>query len=70
MQDINEAESAIAYLRQQVESSPLADLRKLFYELIQKQTEVMMLANVRYEYVFKTIDPAIVPEKSRNQKER
>jgi LPS O-antigen subunit length determinant protein (WzzB/FepE family) len=68
MQDINEAESAIAYLRQQVESSPLADLRKLFYELIQKQTEVMMLANVRYEYVFKTIDPAIVPEKKSEPK--
>ena len=62
-QDINEAESSIAYLRQQVASSPLSDLRNLFYELIQSQTETMMLANVREEYVFKTIDPATVPEK-------
>ena len=61
-QDINEAESSIAYLRQQVASSPLAELRNLFYELIQSQTEKMMLANVREEYVFKTIDPATVPE--------
>lgn len=61
-QDIEEAESSIAYLRQQVEASPLSDLRKLFYNLIQSQTETMMLANVREEYVFKTIDPAIVPE--------
>ena len=61
-QDINEAESSIAYLRKQIASSPLADLRNLFYELIQSQTETMMLANVREEYVFKTIDPAIVPE--------
>ena len=61
-QDIDEAESSIAYLRQQVAASPLADLRNLFYELIQSQTETMMLANVREEYVFKTIDPATVPE--------
>ena len=61
-QDIDEAESSIAYLKQQVAASPLADLRNLFYELIQSQTEIMMLANVRKEYVFKTIDPATVPE--------
>lgn len=61
-QDINEAENSIAYLRQQIEVSPLTELRKLFYNLIQSQTETMMLANVRKEYVFKTIDPAIVPE--------
>ena len=61
-QDIDEAESSIAYLKQQVAASPLADLRNLFYELIQSQTETMMLANVREEYVFKTIDPATVPE--------
>lgn len=61
-QDINEAESSITYLRQQAASTPVADLRNLFYELIQSQTETMMLANVRKEYVFKTIDPATVPE--------
>ena len=61
-QDIDEAAGSIAYLEQQVAASPLADLRNLFYQLIQSQTETMMLANVRQEYVFKTIDPATVPE--------
>ena len=61
-QNIDEAESSIAYLKQQIEASTLTDLRKLFYNLIQVQTETMMLANVREEYVFKTIDPATVPE--------
>lgn len=61
-QHIDEAESSIAYLRKQVEATPLTDLRKLFFNLIQSRTETMMLANVREEYVFKTIDPAIVPE--------
>ena len=61
-QDINEAESSIAYLRQQIDASPLTELKTLFYNLIQAQTEKMMLANVREEYVFKTIDPATIPE--------
>lgn len=61
-QEIKEAENSIAYLRQQIEQTPLTELRKLFFNLIQSQTETMMLANVREEYVFKTIDPATVPE--------
>ena len=61
-QEIKEAESSIAYLRQQIDQTPLTELRKLFFNLIQSQTETMMLANVREEYVFKTIDPATVPE--------
>ena len=34
----------------------------MFFELIQSQTETIMLAKVREEYLFKVIDPAIVPE--------
>jgi uncharacterized protein involved in exopolysaccharide biosynthesis len=66
--DISEAESSIAYLRKQIETSSLTELRNLFYNLIQSQTETMMLANVREEYVFNTIDPAIVPEKKSEPK--
>lgn len=61
--DIAEAESSIAFLREQVKSSPLAELRKVFYDLIQAQTETIMLAQVREEYVFATVDPAVVPDK-------
>ena len=38
-------------------------MQLIFYELIQKQTEKIMLAEIREEYVFKIIDPAIIPEK-------
>ena len=67
-QDIAEAESSIAYLRRQVEATPLAELRKVFFELIQAQTETMMLAQVREEYVFKTLDPALAPERKSEPK--
>ena len=61
-QDVSEAENSIEYLKQQVANTSLADLQAMFFELIQSQTETVMLAEVRPEYVFKTIDPAVVPE--------
>lgn len=61
-QDVTEAEKSIEYLKQQVANTALADLQAMFFELIQSQTETVMLAEVRPEYVFKTIDPAVVPE--------
>lgn len=61
-QDVAEAEKSIEYLREQVTNTPLADLQAVFFDLIQSQTETVMLAEVRQEYVFKTIDPAVAPE--------
>ena len=61
-QDVSEAEKSIEYLKQQVANTSLAELQAMFFELIQSQTETVMLAEVRPEYVFKTIDPAVVPE--------
>jgi uncharacterized protein involved in exopolysaccharide biosynthesis len=61
-QDVSEAEKSIEYLREQVTNTSLADLQAVFFDLIQSQTETVMLAEVRPEYVFKTIDPAVAPE--------
>lgn len=61
-QDVDEATNSIEYLKQQVSKTSLADLQAVFFELIQSQTETVMLAQVRAEYVFKTIDPAVIPE--------
>ena len=61
--DVSEAERSIEYLREQINGTPLAELRAVFFELIESQTETIMLANVRSEYVFKTVDPAVAPQK-------
>ena len=61
-QDIAEATRATSYLREQVEQTSSKDIQALLFELIQRQTETAMLAEVRSEYVFKTIDPAVAPE--------
>ena len=61
-QDVQQATKSINYLQEQAATTPLTDLRAMFYELIQSQIETMMLAEARTEYVFKVIDPAIAPE--------
>lgn len=61
-QDVSEANSAIAYLRKQLESTQLVDMQRVFYQLIESQTRITMLADVREEYVFRIIDPAIAPD--------
>ena len=37
-------------------------METVFYQLIEEQTKNMMLTMVKKEYVFKTIDPAQVPD--------
>jgi uncharacterized protein involved in exopolysaccharide biosynthesis len=61
-QDVAEAEQAITYLSEQIESTPLADLQNVFFKLIEEQTKVVMLAKVSPEYMLRTLDPAVIPE--------
>ncbi|NQZ07051.1 MAG: LPS O-antigen length regulator [Algicola sp.] len=65
MRDQQHRESArsIEYLNKQIENTQVAELRNVFYQLIQEQTKKAMLAEAREEFVFKTIDAAIVPER-------
>lgn len=61
--DLREAEKSIEYLHKKIEETTLADVRATLYSLVEEQTKTVMLANVRTEYVLKTIDPAVVEEK-------
>ncbi|MGI9343636.1 MAG: Wzz/FepE/Etk N-terminal domain-containing protein [Gammaproteobacteria bacterium] len=64
MQDeVDEAQQAINYLNSQIAATSFADLKVVFFELIEEQTKTMMLANVTDEYLLKTVDPAVVPER-------
>lgn len=61
-QDQREATEAIDYLQQQLETTQLVEMQRVFYQLIESQTRTVMLADVREEYVFRVVDPAFVPE--------
>jgi len=67
-QDVAEAEQAISYLNEQIESTSLADLQNVFFRLIEEQTKTVMLAKVSNEYLLKTLDPAVAPEKKAKPK--
>lgn len=66
--ELAEAERSIAYLNSQIAQTNLADVRTMLYSLIEEQTKTVMLANVRDEYVFKTVDPAVVAERKAKPK--
>lgn len=66
--DIEEASRSIDYLRKQLEGTPLAGMQQVFYQLIEKQMQTIMLANVRDQYVLKIVDPPVVPEEKMGPK--
>ena len=60
--DVTEVENSIKYLQEQINKTNVTELKKLFYSMIEAQTSKAMLAEVRPEYAFRVIDPAIAPE--------
>ena len=66
--DLNSANRTIDYLTKQLNSTSIADMQTIFYQLIEEQTKTIMLANVRQDYVLEVIDPAVVPEEEAKPK--
>ena len=62
LRDVVEANKSTDFLTKQIQQTKIADIRAVLYKLVEEQTKTIMFANVRDEYVFKTIDPAITPE--------
>lgn len=67
-QEEEETEASINYLRNELKNIQVQNMETVFYQLIEEQTKTMMLAQVKKEYVFKTIDPAQVPDKKNSPK--
>ena len=59
---IAETSQNLAYLNIQLQKTAITDMQSTFYKLIEEQTKSLMLAEVQDEFVFKVIDPAVVPE--------
>lgn len=61
--ELHEAQSSIDYLNEQISKINNSDAKTMLYSLIEEQTKTLMLANVRDEFVFKTLDPAVASER-------
>ncbi|EOY3077806.1 Wzz/FepE/Etk N-terminal domain-containing protein [Vibrio parahaemolyticus] len=59
---IAETSQNLAYLNLQLQKTAVADMQSTFYKLIEEQTKSLMLAEVQDEFIFKVVDPAVVPE--------
>lgn len=59
---IAETSQNLTYLNAQLQKTAVADMQSTFYKLIEEQTKSLMLAEVQEEFIFKVVDPAVVPE--------
>lgn len=65
-QEVGEAQQAIEYLSEQITATSVVELQSVFYHLIEEHTKTVLLAEVRPEYMFRTVDPAVAPEERTN----
>lgn len=50
------------YLVREAEKTKLKNPQAIFYSLIEKETQNMMMANATEEFAFKVIDPSLIPQ--------
>lgn len=60
--DISQASKSIDYLERQLQETVVAEMRQIFFQLIEQETKKKMLAKVQAEYVLEMIDPPLVPD--------
>ena len=58
----------IQYLEAQIQKTSIAEMREVFYTIIEEQIKSKMLAEASPEYAFVTVSPAMVPEEKSQPK--
>lgn len=61
--DLAESKRSIEYLNAELTKTNLSEARAMLFSLVEEQTKKLMLANIRHEYAFNIVDPAVVPER-------
>lgn len=60
-----ESQRSIDYLNGELENASSVELRQVIHRMIEAQIQSIMLANVRKDFVFRVIDPAVVSDEDR-----
>jgi len=58
---INEHEENIGFLKDQLAINNVKEVENVLFKQVEEQMKNIMIANVKKEYVFKVLDPAITP---------
>jgi uncharacterized protein involved in exopolysaccharide biosynthesis len=64
---IIEARDSISFLEKELEQTSILNSQTMLYSIIEQQMQKIMMANIRDEFVFKIIDPAVVPKRAENK---
>ncbi len=59
---ISESKANISFLEKELRKTPLTEMRRTLFTIIEEQTRQMMLAGTREDFAFKIIDPAVTPQ--------
>ncbi|MDG6777389.1 Wzz/FepE/Etk N-terminal domain-containing protein [Thiomicrorhabdus sp. zzn3] len=65
---IQKSQRTIEYLQEQIQQTNLVELREILFGLIEEHVKKITLAKTHEEFVFKVIDPAVVPEEKSKPK--
>ena len=64
---ILEARDSISFLEKELEQTSILNSQTILYSIIEQQMQKIMMANIRDEFVFKVIDPAVEPKYAENK---
>ena len=59
---IIDAENSILFLKKELEKTIILDFQVIIHSMIEEQMQIIMLANVKDDFIFEVIDPAITPD--------
>jgi len=65
---LDKVNTNIQYLEAQIQKTSIAEMREVFYTIIEEQIKSKMLAEASPEYAFVTVSPAMVPEEKSQPK--
>lgn len=60
---VTKVSSNISYLEAQIAKTSIAEMREVFYTIIEEQTKNKMVAEASPDYAFVAVSPSMVPEK-------
>ena len=59
---IREYSTTIEYLKKQIDETSVVNMQKIFYKLIEQQIQNKSLAEVKKNFAFQVLDPAVPPD--------
>ena len=65
---LTQVNNSIDYLKAQITKTAFADMKEVFYQIIEEQIKSKMLAEASPEYAFVTVNSAMVPEEKSSPK--